>query len=343
MKRNVALSVLVAGGIAVAPFIAPREAVAQTKPALNLKVSYGTPADHPYGMGVAKFGEVVKDRTGGRVTVVGFPSGQLGAEVPSIYSAQSGVLEMALTSSAALAGVEKSFGLLDLPYLFESEQEADRVLDGPAGEALLTRLTPKNLIGLCFWEAGFHQLTNSRRPVRKLEDFNGLKIRTIQNSIMVDTMSAFGALPVPMPFTELHPALETKALDGLTAAYTVTYSAKLHELQKYITATRHVYTPIVLMMSKMHWDKLAAEDQAILRAACAEARGVQRAENRKLGPVALKAMRDSGLAYDEFTPEELARVKAKLKPVSDKHINEFDAELAARFTSEIAKARGATN
>jgi TRAP-type transport system periplasmic protein len=180
----------------------------------TIKLSYGVAADHPFGLGVSKFAELVSQKTEGKITVRGYPNGQLGAEVPSISSAQGGVLEMTVTSTSAAVGVVKEFALFDLPYLFASEKEADALLDGPVGTQLLDKLPEKRLIGLCYWESGFRNITNSKRPIQKLEDIAGLKIRTIQNPVFLDTINALGANAVPMPFTELYTALETKAVDG---------------------------------------------------------------------------------------------------------------------------------
>jgi TRAP-type transport system periplasmic protein len=129
----------------------------------TVKVSYGTAADHPFGLGVTKFSEIVAQKTGGKISVRGYAAGVLGAEVPSISSAQGGVLEIAVTSTSAVVGIVKEFALFDLPFLFASEQEADAVLDGAAGSQLLDKLPPKGLVGLCYWESGFRNISGSVR------------------------------------------------------------------------------------------------------------------------------------------------------------------------------------
>ena len=172
-----------------------------------IKLSYVTAKDSPYGLGVAKFADLVAQKSEGKIKVRGYSDGQLGAEVQSISSAQGGVLEMSLVSTAAATGNVKEFALFDFPFLFSEEKEAYAVLDGPVGTQLLDKLTDRGVVGLCYWEVGFRHVTNSKHPVLKLEDFQGLKIRTIQNPVFVDVFNTLGANASPMAFTEVYTAL----------------------------------------------------------------------------------------------------------------------------------------
>lgn len=308
-----------------------------TAAAETIRVSYVTAADHPYGLGVKKFGEIVEAKTGGRIKVRGFPSGQIGAEVPSISAAQGGILEVAVTSTAAVSGVDKAFGVFDLPYIFETDREADAILDGPLGTEMLRRLDGKGLTGLCFWEAGFHQVTNSRRPIKGLDDIRGLKIRTIQNPVMIDVVNALGANAVPLPYTEVYTALETKAIDGQTGTYPLVYANKIFEVQKYIAEANLFYAPVAVLMSKKYFDSLSPEDQAIMRDACAEARATEREANRTLSPHALKQMQAAGLEATVLDAATIAAFKEKLRPVMEKHMKGFDPEIVTMLQSELAK------
>lgn len=317
--------------------MAPPLSFPGTASAETIRVSYVTAADHPYGLGVKKFGEIVEAKTGGRIRVRGFPSGQIGAEVPSISAAQGGILEVAVTSTAAVSGVDKAFGVFDLPYIFETDREADAILDGPVGTEMLRRLDSKGLTGLCFWEAGFHQVTNSRRPIKGLEDFRGLKIRTIQNPVMIDVVNALGANAVPMAYTEVYTGLETKAIDGQTGTYPLIYANKIFEVQKYIAEANLFYAPVAVLMSKKYFDGLSPADQAIMRDACAEARTTEREANRTLSPEALKQMQAAGLQSTVLDAATIAAIKDKLRPVVDKHMKGFDPEIVTTLQAELAK------
>jgi tripartite ATP-independent transporter DctP family solute receptor len=305
----------------------------------TIKLSYGVAADHPFGLGVSKFAEIVGQKTDGQITVRGYPNGQLGAEVPSISSAQGGVLEMAVTSTSAAVGVIKDFALFDLPYLFASEKEADALLDGPVGSQLLDKLPEKRLVGLCYWESGFRNITNSKHPIQKVEDIQGLKIRTIQNPVFLDTINALGANAVPMPFTELYTALETKAVDGQEGPYTTILTNKIYEVQKYLSATRHIYGVVAVLVGKKFWDQLSGDEQKILQDSCKEARDYERSISREMSPKSLAELQAKGMEFNEIASEEMARMRAAVKPVLDEHSKEVGEELVAQAYAAIEKAK----
>lgn len=225
-----------------------------------IKLSYVTAKDSPYGLGVAKFADLVAQKSESKIKVRGYSDGQLGVEVQSISSAQGGVLEMSLVSTAAATGNVKEFALFDFPFLFSEEKEAYAVLDGPVGTQLLDKLTDRGVVGLCYWEVGFRHVTNSKHPVVKLEDFQGLKIRTIQNPVFVDVFNTLGANASPMAFTEVYPALESKAPDGQETPYNIIYTSRFHEVQKYRSATKHIYGRGVVLVGKKFWDQLSGDE-----------------------------------------------------------------------------------
>ena len=136
-----------------------------------------------------------------------------------------------MMAPAQLVGNVKEFLILDFPFVFANEKEADFVLDGPLGKKLLDKLPEKNLVGLAYMEQGFRSISNSKHPVVKLEDIQGLKLRTIQNPLYIDLLNALGANAVPMPFTELYTALETKTVDGQENPYPTVEASKLYEVQ----------------------------------------------------------------------------------------------------------------
>jgi tripartite ATP-independent transporter DctP family solute receptor len=305
----------------------------------TVKVSYGTAADHPFGLGVTKFSEIVAQKTGGKIAVKGFAAGVLGAEVPSISSAQGGVLEIAVTSTSAVVGIVKEFALFDLPFLFATEQEADAVLDGAVGTQLLDKLPAKGLTGLCYWESGFRNISNSKHPVTKLEDIQGLKIRTIQNPVFLDTINALGANAVPMPFTELYTALETKAIDGQEGPYTTILTSKINEVQKYLSPTRHIYGAVVVLAGKKFWDQLSDTEKQIMRTSCQEARNYERAVSRELSPKSLAELKEKGMVFSDIPPDEMTKMKAEVKPVVEKYVKDIGEDLVNQAQTEIQKAK----
>jgi TRAP-type transport system periplasmic protein len=304
-----------------------------------IKLSYVTSKDSPYGLGVAKFADLVTQKSEGKIKVRGYSDGQLGAEVQSISSAQGGVLEMSLVSTAAAAGNVKEFALFDFPFLFSEEKEAYAVLDGPVGTQLLDKLTDRGVVGLCYWEVGFRHVTNSKHPVVKLEDFQGLKIRTIQNPVFVDVFNTLGANASPMAFTEVYTALESRALDGQETPYNIIYTSRFHEVQKYLSATKHIYGPGVVLVGKKFWDQLSGDEKKILRDSCAEARDYERKASRDLDVKVLAEMKAKGLLVNEISPEERARMRDKVKPVIEKYTAVVGPDLVKQTYAEIERVR----
>jgi tripartite ATP-independent transporter DctP family solute receptor len=305
----------------------------------SIKVSHVVPKDHPFQLGVNRFAELVAEKSGGKIKVRGYPDGQLGAELQSISAAQGGVLEMALVSTAATASVVREFGVYDLPFLFTTHKEADLILDGPIGRSLLDKLPEKGLIGLCYYENGFRHLTNSRRPVARMEDFKGLKIRTIQNPVFIDIFNTLGANATPLPFTEVFTALEAKAIDGQETPYSNIHGNKFYEVQKYLSPTGHIYGAAVVLVSKRFWDRLSKDEQVILQDACNTSREYQRKVNRELDPKLLAELKGKGMIVTEIAPEERARMREALRPVYDKYSAALGEEVVKQTLAELQKAR----
>jgi TRAP-type transport system periplasmic protein len=306
-----------------------------------VKISYVTAEDSPYGKGVSRFAELVAAKSQGTLKVQGYSDGRLGAELPSITAAQGGVLEVALVSTAALVGMVKEFAIFDLPFLFSDEREAYAVLDGAVGRQLLDKLGDKGLVGLCYWEVGFRQTTNSKRPITKVEDFAGLKIRTIQNPVFVDVFNTLGANAMPMAFTEVFGALDSKAIDGQETPYNVIHTSRFYEVQKYLSATKHIYGPGVVLVSKKFWDPLAAPEQKALQDSCDEARGYQRTVSREANARLTAELAKQGMVLNEVSAEERARMRQRVQPVIDKYTKQVGEELVKQAMADIGKVRTA--
>ena len=182
-------------------------AYAQSIQERTIRIGHPVNTDHPISFGIKKFSDIVTARSGGKLKVREFPSLQLGNEMQQLSALAGGVQEMFAPGTAPVAGMVKDFALLDLPFLVDTPEQADALLDGPFGQALLAKLPEKGLVGLAFWENGFRHVTNSKRPIKRLEDLEGLKIRVQQNPVFIDTFKALKTNPVPMSFAELYGAL----------------------------------------------------------------------------------------------------------------------------------------
>lgn len=306
----------------------------------TIKFAFQNQKDHPQAQGAQKFADLVTAKTNGRIAVRLFPGGTLGGDLQTVSALQGGTVEMTVLNAGILSAQAKEFGIYDFPFLFASPQEADAITDGPFGKKLLDKLLAKNLVGLGYWELGFRNLTNSKRPITKAEDIAGLKIRVIQSPIYIDMFNALGANAVPMPFPELYTAMEQKAVDGQENPFSTILSSKFSEVQKYLTVTRHMYNPQAVIMSKKFWDSLSPTDQKAVTEAMAEATTFQRGVSRVQANVALEDLKKAGMQVTEFPAAEVDKLRAKVKPVVEKHSDKVGAETVQEVYATLAKLRG---
>ena len=315
------------------------EAFAQDVKERSIKFPIVNAIDHPQGVGAKRFAELVEAKSGGKLKVKVFPGGTLGGEVQVASAMQGGTVEASMMAPAQLVGMIKEFVVLDFPFAFDNEKVADAVLDGSFGKKLMDMLPAKGLVGLGFMEQGYRSVTNSKRPVQKLEDIAGLKIRTIQNPLYIDMLNALGANAVPMAFTELYQALESKAVDGQENPYATAEASKFYEVQKFFSNTRHIYNPQMVLVSKKFWDRLSADEKKILQDASNEASVYQRKVAREMSEQSRQVLQKNGMQINDVAPAELARMRDKIKPVVDKYSAQVGEPLVKDFYAELEKAR----
>jgi len=305
----------------------------------TIKFGHLNNTDHPVSLGVKRFAELLAAKSGGKLKVQEYPSNQLGNEMQQQSALQGGVQEMSAPATTSLAGIVKEFGLVDFPFSVATYAQADALLDGPLGQALIARLPEKGLVALGYWDLGFRNVTNSKKPITRPEDLDGLKIRVIPNPVFLDTFKAFKANPVPMPFAELYGALEAKAVDGQENPFAVILSNKFFEVNKFVSATNHVYAANIVLVSKKFWDRLSPAEQKIMQDAANEARGYQRQASRAAAAAAVGELKAKGMQYNEVSPAEQARMRAIAKPVTDKFAASYDPAIVKLYNDELAKVQ----
>jgi tripartite ATP-independent transporter DctP family solute receptor len=327
IKLTAMLSLLAVGGVALAQDIQER----------TIRFGHLNNPDHPTSAGVKKFAELVAAKSGGKIKVQEYPSSQLGNELQQQSALQGGVQEMLVASTTSLAGIVKEFGLFDFPFLFSNARQADAMVDGPLGKLISGKLAEKGVVVLGFFDLGFRNVTNSKRPITKPEDLEGLKLRVIPNPVFLETFKTFKASPVPMPFAELYGALESKAVDGQENPYSVILSSKLYEVNKYVSGTNHVYATNPVQISKRFWDKLTPTEHKILQDAAIEAQNYQRVVSREAASKAVAELKAKGMLHNEIAPAELARMRAEVKPVHDKFAASYEPAVVTLFKTELER------
>ncbi len=304
-----------------------------------IKFGHLNNADHPVSLGVKRFAELLAAKSGGKLKVQEFPASQLGNELQQQSALQGGVQEMSAPATTSLAGIVKEFGLIDFPFSVGSYAQADALLDGPFGQALLAKLPEKGLVSLGYWDLGFRNVTNSKRPITRPEDLDGLKLRVIPNPVFLETFKAFKANPVPMAFAELYGALEAKAVDGQENPFAVILSNKFYEVNKYVSATNHVYAANILLVSKRFWDRLSPVEQKLMNDAANESRAYQRQTSRAAAGKAVAELQAKGMLYNELSAAEQARMREVAAPVADKFSASYDPATVKLYQDELAKVR----
>jgi len=328
---------LMTGLIGVALALAASTTLAQDIQDRVIKFGHLNNADHPVSLGVKRFAELLVAKSGGKLKVQEFPASQLGNEMQQQSALQGGVQEMSAPATTSLAGIVKEFGLVDFPFAVSNFAQADALLDGPFGQALLARLPEKGLVALGYWDLGFRNVTNSKRPITKPEDLDGLKLRVIPNPVFLETFKAFKANPVPMPFAELYGALEAKAVDGQENPFAVILSNKFFEVNKYVSATNHVYAANIILVSKRFWDRLSPVEQKIMNDAANESRAYQRQVSRAAAQKAVAELQAKGMLYNELSPAEQARMRTVAAPVAEKFAASYDPAIVKLYRDELAR------
>ncbi|MCZ4328760.1 TRAP transporter substrate-binding protein [Castellaniella denitrificans] len=281
-----------------------------------IRFGYGLNQDSNQGRAVQVFADEVAKLSGGKMKIRAVGAAALGSDVQMQQALIGGAQEMMVGSTATLVGITPEMALWDTPFLFNSGEEADQVLDGKTGQAIMHKLEDKGLVGLVYWENGFRNLTNSQKPVKGPEDLSGLKLRVMQNNVFLETFQRLGANAVPLPFSELFTALETKTVDGQENPYNTILSSKFYEVQKYLSITNHVYSPWIVTASKKWWDGLSADERDVLLKAAAVSRDFERKDTRAEADKALAQLKADGMQVNTVSPEAVQKMRETIAPVN---------------------------
>lgn len=292
----------------------------------KLKFAHTMSISDTMHQGVLKFAELVKAKSNGQLEIVVHPAGQLGNDSQILQSVRMGSLDIAMTGNPFHTTFEPSLNVLDLPFIFKDFSHAYRVLDGPIGKEILFRLEKHNIKGLGFMEIGFRNLTNSKRPVKEAADMKGMKIRVTPNPAHVAAFKLLGAIPTPMPFTEVYMALKTGAVDGQENPTTLIHGQKFYEVQKYMSITMHAYTVSEVSMNLKKFQSLPAGHQKVLLEALQEAAVYHRKLNRDLEGKLLKEMEEKGLHVIK-DPNRDSFAQLVSKPVQEEYAAKFGWEI----------------
>ena len=320
-----------AAAILAAAFCVAAPAAAQTE----VKLAYALATNSHYGAGAAAWAETAEKLSNGKLKFKQFPSSALGGERETVESVQLGTLEAVIVSSGTLSNFVPEVGVTDIPFLFRDLKHARSVLDGPVGQDLLAKFRSRNLVALAWGEQGFRHLTNSRHPVQKPDDMKGLKIRTMENPVHITAFKTLGAAPTPMAWPEVIGALQQGTIDGQENPMSVIVSAKLAQVQKYLTLTGHVYSPAALIVSTKLWNSL---DDAGKKALAEGARAGAQAMRAYVDEVERKGLADvkaAGMQVVELDDRSKASFQQALGPA----YKQYESRYGRALIDSIANAK----
>ena len=303
-----------------------------------IKFSHVVAADAPKGRAAVYFKKLAEERTRGRVQVEIYPDGKLYKDSDEVAALQKGQVQMLAPSLAKFAALGvPEFELFDLPYVFNNYAALHRVTMGTIGRDLLNKLQPQGIVGLAYWDNGFKQMS-ANKPLRKPEDFQGLKFRIQSSKVLEAQFRALGAVPQVMAFSEVYQALQTGVVDGQENTPSNIYTQKMHEVQKYISHTDHGYIGYVVVVNKAFWEGLPADIRGQLERAMADATTYGNDISQKENAEAFEAIKKSGKSEIlELTAAEQTALRNAMEPV----YKEMAARLGQPIIDEFLKETGA--
>lgn len=305
----------------------------------TITVSNGVSETHPVADGVEAMRACMTERTDSAWTLNAFWSSSLGDDLQATQALRSGTQEMVVTSTSPLVGIEPALGVFDLPFLFANAEEADAILDGEFGQMISDQLEEAGVVNLAYWENGFRNLTNSLRPVTSLDDFDGMRVRVMQNNIFLDTFQTLGTNATPMAFGEVFTALETGAIDAQENPFVTIQTSQFYQVQDYVSATRHAYTPFMVLFSGPIFATYSAEEREILVDCAVIGRDVQRSASRELSDQSLAAIQENGMQYNELDEAEMERIRSAVAAVYDRHAETIGVDVVDGIRGALTELR----
>jgi tripartite ATP-independent transporter DctP family solute receptor len=321
------LAVVAGFGLAGAGFGAP----AQAQDSMVLKAADVHPLGYPTVEAVVRMGQKLEEATDGRLSIEMFPSMQLGGEKEMIEQAQIGALQFARISVGPVGTIVDDLNVFNLPFVFRDVDHMRKVIDGPIGDELLEKISNEpqtRLIGLAWMDAGARSVYNKVRPIRELEDLQGLKIRMMGNPIFVDTMNALGGNGIAMGMDQVYNALQTGVVDGAENNPPSYDSFGHYPIATHYSLTEHLIIPEILVFSRRTWEELSEEDQELIMRLAKEAQQEQRVLWDERVEASMQKIRDAGIEVITF--EDKTPFQEAVKPVWDKYGANY-AELVERI------------
>lgn len=298
--------------VLVATLLSATAFAAFAQSAVKLTLGHGAAPGNPRHEASVKFAEVVKAKTNGRIDIQVAHSAQLGDDAAMVTAIRTGALDITANSQGAVAAAVPEYAAYGMPFMFSTPAQAFKVLDGPLGKELADKSAEKGMVVLGYWDNGIRHMTNSKRPITKVEDMKGLKMRTPPDAVLVDIMQALSADPQQIKFAELYVALQQGVVDGQENPLVNIHASKLYEVQKHLALTSHMFQMTPLLMSKRTWDRLSEADRKVMQEAATEATALQRKLSQEADDKLLADLKAKGVQVTTVDKAAFAKATSKV-------------------------------
>lgn len=332
MKVEKSIVVIVAVLVCIL-VMTPSALYAESSKPITLTLGHGQTEEHPYHRAVVYFKDLVEKESNGTIKVEISPNGTLGDERELVEGLQLGTVDMCVAVAAALSGFDANMDVFSMPYLFESREQAIKVLDGEVGQKIFANLEKSGIKVFGTFDLGFRSMTNSKHPIRTPEDCKGIRIRTLESSVCVDALGALGMDAVAMSFSELFTSLQTGAVDGQENPLFVILYSRFYEVQKYLSLTEHFYPVCPMMISMITWNKLTPEQRDIVERSMEQAIVYERELCGEVLKSLVDELKAKGMEVNEV--DKTPFIEA-VQPVYEKYNSQY-GEIIAQIQEAKAK------
>lgn len=295
----------------------------------------GLPENSPSGIALREFAKLVNEYSNGTIEVDCFYGAELGNLTAAVEGMVQGTVDVVSTGTSYFSGYVPEIQVFELPYVFNSNEEARKTLDSEPGDKVRELFPDKGIVLLCYWESGMRHVTNSRQPIITPEDMKGLKIRTVVSTTQQKTWESFGAIPMAIDMNEAFTAMQQGTVDAQENTLAQIVTAKLYEVQKYLSLTGHAYTPMPFGISKITWDKLSDEQKDAVQRASIEARDLQRSLDDKSDIENIQVLKDKGIIVEENPDKEA--FAAMTQPVYDLFVENTGTDSYLKMVQDFVK------
>lgn len=302
---------------------------------ITIRFSHVVAENTPKGLAAKKFARLASEKTDGLVIVEVFPNGTLYTDENEMDALMNNDVQMIAPSLSKMTKLAPEWGVFDLPFLFENNEDVKSVLSGEIGSELLKLHEAQNIEGMALWSNGFKQMTSSVRALKKPEDFQGQRFRIMPSEVIEEQFKQLGAVPIALPYDQVYTSLAEARFEGQENTISNIYSRRLYELQSHLTISNHGFLGYSVLMNKTFWDSLPGEVQSSLTEAMDETTSWMIEESMKMNKDQLNRMeRESAIDIHYLSNEERAEWKDKLKPVYFSLLKKVNEDFAKEFIKQ---------